>query len=240
MSVRDSLIVNQNTGEEAKEIRNDVDKTGKSVDKSISAAKEEILARVKEAADAGSSSGGVQIFTKNGLFTVPAGVTKILITACGGGGGGGGGASRYWSSSKPSNSGGNGKGGSATVIENLVTLLGGTAGKGCSYAQERDGEKGENSCKNEEFWMPGSQNYKYGRGGTGGKCANTDFYGGDGGTAEFINQKPFAVTPGSTISIVIGSGGVYGKGATNNSAYGSEYNGQDGASGGDGIVIIEW
>lgn len=125
MSVRDSLIVNQNTGEEAKEIRNDVDKTGKSVDESISAAKEEILARVKEAADAGSSSGGVQIFTKNGTFIVPDKVTKILVTACAGGGGGGSGYS----------AGGGGGGGGAFVIQQPYEVTPGqvlsiTIGKG--------------------------------------------------------------------------------------------------------------
>ena len=52
---------------------------------SVTTAKEEILARVKETAEAGSSSGGVQTFTEDGTFTVPAGVTKILVTACGGG-----------------------------------------------------------------------------------------------------------------------------------------------------------
>ena len=35
---------------------------------------------------------GTQTFTKNGTFTVPDGVTKIWITACGGGGGGGAGS----------------------------------------------------------------------------------------------------------------------------------------------------
>ena len=46
MSVRDTLMVNQNTDEEALGIKNDVDKTGKSVDNAISAAKEEILTKV--------------------------------------------------------------------------------------------------------------------------------------------------------------------------------------------------
>lgn len=38
--------------------------------------------------DTGSLTGGVKEFTANGTFTVPAGINKILITACAGGQGG--------------------------------------------------------------------------------------------------------------------------------------------------------
>jgi hypothetical protein len=66
-------------------VKDYLDENTTEVKGSITTAKQEILAKVKEAADTGSSSGGVQTFTEDGTFTVPAGVTKILVTACAGG-----------------------------------------------------------------------------------------------------------------------------------------------------------
>lgn len=102
---------------------------------SITTAKQEILAKVKESAESSSSSGGVQTFTEDGTFTVPAGVTKILVTACGGGAGGGGAIA-----SDEAGAGGNG--GSCIIREpytvipnskiNIVIGLGGAAGTSSS------------------------------------------------------------------------------------------------------------
>lgn len=139
MSVRDSLIVNQNTGEEAKEIRNDVDKTGKSVDESITTAKEEILEKVgesdvkscvKETLNSTVDTekfitldkmvaelwGGVAEYATAGTyqFTVPKNVRSIKVTACGGGGAG---AAAYYSASC---GGGGGSGGVA--IQRIFTV----------------------------------------------------------------------------------------------------------------------
>lgn len=116
MSVRDTLMVNQNTDEEALGIKNDVDKTGKSVDNAISAAKEEILTKVggsdvkKVVAEALNSTldtenlvpldrmldaiqGGMVEFDTPGThsFIIPTDVKQITLTACGAGGGGSGG-----------------------------------------------------------------------------------------------------------------------------------------------------
>lgn len=169
MSVRDSLIVNQNTGEEAKEIRNDVDKTGKSVDESISAAKDEILEKVeksdvkscvKETLNSTVDTekfmtldkmvaelwGGRQEYAEPGTYTfkVPESVNNLVITACGAGGGGSGGNGNGYG-------GAGGSGGMCVKKKILVepgTVLsiqigaGGTGGNSGYYAPGRgtDGE----------------------------------------------------------------------------------------------------
>ena len=116
-------------------IKDYLDENTTEVKGSITTAKQEILAKVKESAESGSSSGGVQTFTEDGTFTVPAGVTKILITACGGGAGGGGAIA-----SDEAGAGGNG--GSCIIREpytvipnskiNIVIGLGGAAGTSSS------------------------------------------------------------------------------------------------------------
>ena len=70
------------------ETANIVEKAKKEVGTSISAAKDEIISEVKKAAESGSSASGVQTFTEDGTFIVPAGVHKIFVTAFAGGGGG--------------------------------------------------------------------------------------------------------------------------------------------------------
>ena len=89
---------------------------------------------------------GTQTFTSNGTFTVPAGVTKILVTAFGGGGGGsgaagGGGGERIIKkaysvtpgtaiSIKIGVGGTDAVAGGSTVIGSLVTVAGGISGNG--------------------------------------------------------------------------------------------------------------
>ena len=133
---------------------------------SITIAKQEILAKVKEAAESSSSSGGVQTFTEDGTFTVPAGVTKILVTAFGGGGSGyglGGGQGGNFVIKKaysvvpkmtiPITIGNGGQAsregtnGGATVVGSLVTLEGGGGG-GAGYGSGGNGGNGGWSATN--------------------------------------------------------------------------------------------
>ena len=77
---------------------------------------------------------GTQTFTEDGTFTVPAGVTKILVTAFGAGGGGG----RYDASG--------GQGGDR-VIKKVYSVVSGTVipitiGKGGAGAKASNGAKG--------------------------------------------------------------------------------------------------
>ena len=196
---------------------------------------------------------GTQTFTKDGTFTVPAGVTKILITAFGGGGGGalyygGQGGDRIIKKAYSVVPGTDisitiGKGGAlkanggATVIGNIVTLAGG--GKGGS-PESHSGSPGGNAdtsgqdsplangglSGDSDYSSYNSRTYSGGGGGGGGYGR-----GGQGGRGEGSGGS-FA---GDGAAGGIGAGG--GGGGDSNS--GGKYDG-DGGKGGDGIVIIEW
>ena len=194
---------------------------------------------------------GTQTFTSDGTFTVPAGVTKILVTAFGAGGGGvlysgGQGGDRIIKkaySVTPGTvipitigiGGAEKADGGSTVIGNLVTLAGG--GKGGSQKNHvgslggASGESGRDSpIANGGY--PGSSstrqgNTYYGGGGGGGGYGR----GGAGGTAQAW---------GGDYASDGGNGGLgAGGGGGGSAASGGNYNG-DGGKGGDGIVIIEW
>lgn len=195
---------------------------------------------------------GTQTFTSDGTFTVPDGVTKILVTAFGGGGGGqpygagGQGGDRVikkaYSVTSKTNipitigvGGSKDNDGGATVIGNLVTLAGG--GRGGSPKSHRGslggltGTNGMDSPVANGGNSGASSYYKdnsYAGGGGGGGGYER---GGEGGRGE--GSSGSYAGDGSKGGIGAGGGG----GGRANS--GGSYNG-DGGKGGDGIVIIEW
>lgn len=208
---------------------------------------------------------GSQTFTKNGTFTVPAGVTKILVTACGGGAscnhgsssdyaaGGQGGACIYKKAFQVTpgqkisitvGEGGiyeritGGVAGNPTVIGNLITLPGGAVGS-TTYPSAP-------SC---------TQIDGGGIGGWGGSSV-TDSSSGSFGSDGLIGKGGHTNTSAQTHG---GGGGSLGDGAVpGNRQYSNQYGipagpGGGGAytpwggtnqdkvqNGGDGIVIIEW
>lgn len=194
---------------------------------------------------------GSQTFTENGTFTVPAGVTKILVTAFGAGGGGalyygGQGGDRIVKkvySVTPGaiipitiGIGGNEEAdGGSTVIGNIVTLAGGGRG---GVPKNHVGSLGGNAgtsgmdspvanggyCGENEYYN--SRTYDGGGGGGGGYGR-----GGNGGRGESSG----GTYAGNGDSGGIGAGG--GGGGEANS--GGRYSGK-GGNGGNGIVIIEW
>ena len=232
-------------------IKEYLDDNATEVKGSVTTAKEEILAKVKETADAGSSSGGVQTFTTNGTFTVPAGVTKILVTACAGGQGGDYSSSSgsYYYGGKGGNGGeciirepypvspgqkisitigkggGAGSNGTPTIIGTLVTLRGGGTATGLVGAG-----------------VGGTGGYYYSRDSAHGAACGFDGARGNGGTV--------ADTSAGSTPLGGGGGGSYGCGGdgANNavSATVAGYGGGGGggsyryspSAGGDGIVII--
>lgn len=188
----------------------------------------------------GTESHGVQRFTEDGTFTVPEGVTKILVTACAGGEGG-----HYKSSTScASGDGGEwihkepynvvpgqsltiivGKGGlkkttstvsqnpgGNTIIGNLVTLLGGGVA-----GNVNGGCAGNNS--NTDL---GNGSDGFSRGGTR-SISGSNYYGGGGGS----------LGKGEDAAISRGSVAGYGGG-------GAGHSDSSRGKGGDGIVIIEW
>lgn len=191
---------------------------------------------------------GSQLFTANGTLVVPAGITTIYVTALGGGGGGGGGAG--------TNTGATGTNGSAgtqggtTSVQPYLTVPGGNGGvqgygNGLGgYGATLGMIAGQNALSliGGRGGQPGTTPLGlYGRGGAGGKGADGGLTvagggGSSGGISTSLYMKyPVTVTPGETITVVIGAGGAGGAGGT-----GTQSNGDAGQSGADGAVVIEW
>lgn len=189
---------------------------------------------------------GTQTFTSDGTFTVPAGVTKILVTAFGAGAGGnnsgGQGGARIIKkaySVTPQTSiritigigGTAGNDGGATVIGNLVTLEGGGSKKFKEHNGALGGRYGAKAGTYSENGQDSPESYG-GKGGYNSPRTGGDAYsggggggagfgrGGDGGDGEYSSEA------GKDGGIGAGGGGG-GERAMS-------------GSGGNGIVIIEW
>lgn len=195
---------------------------------------------------------GVQTFTSNGTFTVPKGIKKILVTACGGGGGGssrGGQGGDYifkkafsvMPSSKISiiiGTGGNGSrkdnygfinatDGGATVIGNLITISGGLSGE--KHVRTHKGAMG--GFSGDTIESQGNDTL-FAIGGRAGKNYDSKKSGGGGGGASLGNGGA--------------GGGYYGYGSGAPGENGERGGGGGGGAndiggnGGSGIAIIEW
>ena len=183
---------------------------------------------------------GTQTFTSDGTFTVPDGVTKILVTAFGAGGGGynavgGGGGERIIKkaysvtpgtaiSIKIGVGGTDAVAGGSTVIGSLVTVAGGISGKDKAPNTYKGTVGGSGDANGQDNFMAyggksggskggGGGGAGYDNGGQGASYGNYTHDGGDGG---------------------IGAGGGGGGYGLYPERYGA------GGKGGDGIVIIEW
>lgn len=185
---------------------------------------------------------GTQTFTSDGTFTVPAGVTKILITAFGAGGGGKGGAGGQGGdfiikkaySVTPATVipitigiGGDAQAdGGSTVIGNIVTLAGG--GKGNS-------KKSHNGAFGGGVEKDGQDNSVT----HGGICGSSDRYPGGGGGGAGLERGGSGGDGSSSSQYTTrgGDGGI-GAGGGGGGSYSSGLK-MDG-KGGNGIVIIEW
>ena len=141
---------------------------------------------------------GGQFFTSSGTFTVPAGVTRVRVKAVGGGGGSAGGSI--------TTAGGNSSAGS-------VIAYGGGAGNSV------DGGTGGGY-----LGLTAAQGYfnfgGYGIGGVNGCFGN----GGNGGAVVGVTTT----TPGGTLSVTVGAGGISG----------GIYN--PGPNGTQGYVLLEY
>jgi hypothetical protein len=154
----------------------------------------------------------VQVITSSGNFTVPAGVTMLLAMAIGGGGSGG----TDWSGGNSGTQttfgsylvapGGNG--GGAVSDQTVISKSGYASGAGIIGIGSTDGGGTYGAGGN----RGGGSGGIYGRDGTNGPAA--------------VALIP--VTPGSSISATIGTGGA--------PAYGSGYSG----AGASGAVVIRW
>jgi hypothetical protein len=197
----------------------------------------------------------ISVFSANGTFTVPAGVTKIKVT-CTGAGGGGAGCQASSSSQSFSGSGGGGGGTAIGVYTTTpgttytVTVgSGGPGGSGASAGSDGGGSSFGSLCS--------------ATGGSGGsKASITSYAGGPGGTATGgavnINggyggdgqQSTYLLTGYGGSSYFGGGGRSAAGGVVPPMAYGSggggvydvTFSGASfvGGAGAAGVVIIEW
>jgi hypothetical protein len=170
------------------------------------------------------------IFTSSGTFTVPAGITEVLVSGIGGSGGGGGGGA--WGSAA-SGGGGGGSGSGRAIVDFPVLGLtpgasitvtignGGTGGQGGVGATNdgANGSAGNTTSFNAHLSLAG------GSGGIGGQAGATSTGGGGGGG-------------GAGIASGAGGDGGNGGGSAGNTAtdglYGAGGSGGGGAGGASG------
>jgi hypothetical protein len=127
-----------------------------------------------------------QVFSSNGTFTVPSGVTKVRVRVWGGGGGGGGSAG----------GGAGGGGGGGGYSEGLVTV---TPGAGIPVTVGGGGAAGGTTAGTGGTSSFSSVSATGGQGGSGGSGAG--FLGGSGGTGSggYLN---FTGGPGANGAVV--------------------------------------
>jgi hypothetical protein len=193
-----------------------------------------------------------QIFTGNGTFTIPAGVTAVKVTLIGGGGGGGG-------STAANNGGGGGSGGAAvkwlsglTPANTIAVTIGGAGAAGLTGAS---GGAGGNSTIASGTQTITTVTAFGGAGGLGNGAQSTGGTGGAIGTNGDVNLGGSSGFDGIGISGGPGGGSMLGGGAPSSNggqvgnaalSFGGGGGGagsggnRSGGAGAAGIVIFEW
>jgi hypothetical protein len=198
-----------------------------------------------------------QVFTSNGTFTIPSGISALKVTALGGGGGGGGASSAVCFGG--SGGGGGGGGTAVTYLTGLtpgntlsVTVgaggtAGGTGGTG-GTSSVASGTQSITTISGSGGGGGGNGNQTSGAQGAGGGTSGAT-YGISGsaalqaGSLVFGGMSQFSTTNVRTAGQTAGPGqsGVgfgLGTGSTGSSSNGG--GGVSGGTGSAGIVIIEW
>jgi hypothetical protein len=158
-----------------------------------------------------------QLFTSNGTWTCPAGVTRAIVHGVGGGGGGGGAAGGL--------TGSNGANGTNTTFNGSVVAEGGYNGYGGLV-----GSAAPFNAANPGVTFNGSS---YGIGGNGG-IKSSSSYVGTAGTCGFYGIREFTVVPATGYAVVIGTGGA---GGATNTGGGT---GGIGGAGTNGACLVTW
>lgn len=186
-----------------------------------------------------------QVFTSNGTFTIPSGVTKLKVTVVGGGGGGA-------NPSGPSGtSGGTSSVASGTQTITTIQATGGTGGTGTnSFGVGGLGSNGDLNIRGGvtpitfgtvynfsatygggasyiSSWAGDGVSNVYGVGGKGSiiNLCGASGVGGSGGGGGTAIKWLSGLTPGNTLLVSVGAAGT---------------NAVSGYNGFQGIVIIEW
>jgi Tfp pilus assembly protein PilX len=155
-----------------------------------------------------SGNNVVTLTPGSGQWQIPAGVTSLNIAIYGAGGGG----SDYgWDDGS--------NGGYASITyggKNYIAYGGDGGGQVCCGGQATNG-----GTNNPSGWA------SYTGGGAGGGAASTEDGGESGGNGGLLQITTFAVTPGQTLSYLVGGGGTADGGAW-------------GDAGGDGQIILKY
>lgn len=210
---------------------------------------------VSQAASGGAAGITGQVFTGNGTFTIPSGVTAVKVTVVGGGGGG---TDCFPSGCNLFTGGGGGGGGAAikyltglTPGNTLSVTVGGAGSRGNpagagGTSSVASGTQSITTVSATGGVSPGTNTVN---GGAGGIGSNGDLnIGGGGGVAGMTFG--YAAAGGAGGSSIFGGGGagIYGTVGTAGRAYGGGGSGgpffagspRNGADGAAGAVIFEW
>jgi hypothetical protein len=154
----------------------------------------------------------IERFTSSGTFVVPFGVTRLRVTVSGGGGGGGGNAAGTV---------GNGQNGSNSVFFGSIESTGGRGGRGGNVSNNGQ------SVAALDGRAAGSV------GGMGGVRTFflDDSRSGTNGSPASLVVETVNVSPGSSISYVVGTGGAGGAGIAGDGA---------GSRGANGFIMVEY
>lgn len=189
--------------------------------------------------------GNGQVFTANGTFTIPTGVTAVKVTVVGGGGGG----SRTFSGGSQRANGGGGGGAAIKFLTgltpgNTLTVTRGAGGAGGTNLTDNGSAGGTSSVAS------GTQSISTisATGGAAGVMNATS--GGAGGTGSggdlnFVGGSGMSTPPNALIRVLGGSSIFGGASSSTGTNYGggggttgvSDANGSAGAT---GCVMFEW
>lgn len=197
-------------------------------------------------AASGGGGGGfsnIQVFTSNGTFTVPTGITKVKATVVGGGAGGSYGG-QVGCNAPFGGQGGGGGGAAVEIISGLtpggtVAVTVGVGGAGANGNTPSNATAGGTSSFGAFCSATGGAISSAGGIGSGG---DLNIRGGAGGGA----ATAFGGIAGVGGSSILGGGGIIGYQSPTNGGAGGAYGGGGGGAvdvagaGAAGVVIVEW
>jgi hypothetical protein len=209
-----------------------------------------------------NSSANFQVFTTTGLFTIPSGISQVIVEAWGGGGGGGGGG-HGGSPTGDGKGGGGGSGGGygkkyLAVNPGLsITITIGSGGQGGAGSIFFSYIAGDNGINGSSSYFGSSLVALGGVGGIGGGSCGACPNGTGGSSIDYSGVGSNGVnTPGgkggfSTLKMGLGgNGGGYNSLGLNGELYGgggggggggaASTSGKKGGNGANGLLIVYW
>ncbi|WP_187359957.1 glycine-rich domain-containing protein [Chitinolyticbacter meiyuanensis] len=223
---------------------------------------------VLDALPANTIPGNAQVFTASGSFTVPAGVTRVMVE-CWGGGGGGGATDVVSGSGGGGGAGGYGRGLYAVTPGQVIAVTIGSGGFGAAAGSTAGAGVGGTSSFGSMLSCTGGgggvSHYSGANGGPGGTPVghNAGGWSGQNGTSGVYSSGPIITASGYSVSGGSGGGPAGGAGCGGGGGSPSGVSGQaraggigsggggaagrdggnsytPGAAGGPGMVVVYW